>query len=151
MSEVEVLKKLKALNPSKATGHDNIPAKFLSDAAEIITPCITYLINLSIDQGQFPSYFKLARVIPLYKKGVKSDPGNYRPVSILCSLSKVIERIMYEQIDSYLAAHNILFDFQSGFRNSHSTDTCLLYLTDFIRKELDIGKYCGMVMLDLQK
>jgi len=99
----------------------------------------------------FPNDFKLARVIPLYKKGSKLDHGSYRPVSILCSMSKVIEKIIFEQIDKYLASHNLLYEFQSGFRKSHSTDTCLLYLTDHIRREVDKGHFCGMKMLDLQR
>lgn len=151
VTEELVFKKLKGLNSSKATGFDSIPAKFLKDAAEIITPVITYLINLSITNNHFPHKLKVARVIPLYKKGLKSDPGNFRPISILCTISKIVERIIYEQIDSYLAEQNILFDFQSGFRKAHSTDTCLLYLTDFIRKEVDKGNVCGMVLIDLQK
>lgn len=151
VSEAEVLLKLKALNPSKATGLDNIPCRFLRDAAEVITPSITFIINLSITQGHFPREFKLAKVTPLYKKGSKLEPGNYRPVSILCSISKVIEKVIFDQIDSYLSSHNLLYEFQSGFRKSHSTDSCLLYLNDFIRQEVDSGKYCGMVMLDLQK
>lgn len=72
-------------------------------------------------------------------------------LSILCSISKVIERIIYEQKDSYLAEQNLLYYFQSGFRTDHSTDTCPLYLTDFIRKKVDKGKFCGMVLIDLQK
>ena len=63
----------------------------------------------------------------------------------------IIEKKFYEQIDSYLAEQNILFDFQSGVRKAHSTDTCLLYLTDFIGKEVDKGNFCGMVLIDLQK
>ncbi len=143
MSEAVVLEKLQNLNSSKATGLDNIPARFLKDAAEVITPCITHIINMSIEQGHCPNDFKFARVIPLYKKGSKLEYGNYRPVSIRCSLSKII--------DKYLASRNLLYEFQSGFRKSNSTDTCVLYLTDHIRKEVDKGYFCGMVMLDLQK
>ena len=65
------------------------------DAAEIITPSITHIVNKSIEQGQFPNDLKIARVIPLYKKGSKQDPRNYRPVSILSSLSKIIEKITF--------------------------------------------------------
>ena len=93
----------------------------------------------------------MARVIPLHKKGSKLEPGNFRPVSILGGISKVMERLIQEQINNYLAEQKLLFEFQSGFRTSHSTDTCLLYLTDYIKREVDSGKYCGMVMLDLQK
>ena len=62
-----------------------------------------------------------------------------------------MEKIVYEQVEKYLAEKNLIYKFQSGFRHSHSTDTCLLYLNDFIKKEVDKGKYVGMVMLDLQK
>jgi hypothetical protein len=143
--------KLKGLNPSKATGFDNIPAKFLRDAAEKNTSVITHLINVSITNNHFLNKFKVARVILLYKKGLKSDPGIFRPISILCSISQIVERIIYEQIDGYLAEQNLLFDFRSGLRKAHSTDTCLLYLTDFIRKEVDKGIFCGMVLIDLPK
>ncbi|KAJ4933624.1 hypothetical protein JOQ06_030448, partial [Pogonophryne albipinna] len=83
--------------------------------------------------------------------GSKLDPGNYRPVSILTSISKVMEKIVYEQVEKYLAEKYLIYEFQSGFRTSHSTDTCLLYLNDHIKQEVDAGKYNGMVMLDLQK
>ena len=151
VNTADVLKKLISLQPNKATGLDNIPTRFLRDAAVHIAPIITHITNLSINQSQVPQDFKQARVIPLHKKGSKLEPGNYRPVSILCSISKVIERIIHEQINNYITKHNLLYTFQSGFRTSHSTDTCLLYLTDYIKREVDSGKYCGMVMLDLQK
>ena len=147
----DVQRKLLALQPNKATGLDNIPTRFLRDAATAIAPIVAQITNLSISQCHVPQDFKLARVIPLHKKGSKLEPGNYRPVSILCSISKVVERLIQEQINSYLSEHKLLFEFQSGFRTSHSTDTCLMYLTDYIKREVDAGKYCGMVMLDLQK
>ena len=147
----EVCKKLSALNPNKATGHDKIPPRFLRDSAVTIAPLITHIINLSIKQGQVPQDFKLAKVTPLHKKGSKLDPGNYRPISILSAISKIIEKIVYEQIARYLEENRLIYEFQSGFRESHSTDTCLLYLNDRIKREVDSGKYCGMVMLDLQK
>ena len=151
VSTQDVLKQLSTLQPNKATGHDNIPTRFLRDAAVSIAPLLAHITNLSISQSHVPQDLKIARVIPLYKKGSKLDTGNYRPVSILCSTSKIIERLIYEQISKYLNEHNLLFEFQSGFRTSHSTDTCLLYLNDYIKHEVDAGKYCGMVMLDLQK
>ena len=138
-----MLKKLIALQPHKATGHDNIPTRFLRDAAVAIAPIVTHITNLSISQCHVPQDFKMAWVIPLHKKGNKLDSGNYCPVLILCSVSKVVERVIHEQIYSYLDKHKLLFEFQSGFKTSHSTDTCLLYLNDYIKREVDSGKYCG--------
>ena len=147
----DVLKQLVALQPNKATGLDSIPTRFLRDAATSIAPIITHITNQSISQCHVPQELKMARVIPLYKKGSNLDVGNYRPVSILSSTSKVIERLVHNQIISFLKERNLLFEFQSGFRTSHSTDTCLLYLNDYIKREVDSGKVCGMAMLDLQK
>ena len=134
VTQASVLKLVSALNSSKGTGPDLLPPRFLKDSAEVITPFITHIINLSITTGVVPTAFKKARVIPLFKKGSKLDPNNYRPVSILSTLSKVLERLVLEQINDFISKNNILFEFQSGFRRVHSTDTCLVYLTDLIRK-----------------
>ena len=142
----QVLNKLNALQQHKATGHDNIPAKFLKDSASTVAPFITHIVNLSITQGKVPQDLKIAKVIPLHKKGSKLDPANYRPISILNTISKVVEKIVYEQIEKYLTTNKLIYEYQSGFRTSHSTDTCLLYLSDHIKHELDAGKYCGMVI-----
>ncbi len=117
VTEDNVLQKLKALSPSKASGHDNIPSRFLPDATEVITPCVTHIINLSTEQRKFRHDFKLTRVTPLYKKGSKSDLGNYRPVSILSSLSKVMDKVIHEQLVSNLSSHNLLYDFSLGSWN----------------------------------
>ena len=94
---------------------------------------------------------KNARVVPLYKKQSKTEPGNYRPVSILSVTSKILERIVYNQLEHFLKEKNLLYKLQSGFRPSFSTGTCLTFLMDYIRSEMDFENYIGMVMIDLQK
>merc|ERR1712055_388294 len=79
------------------------------------------------------------------------DVGNYRPVSILCIVSKILERAVLVQLEKHLNENNLLYANQSGFRKSYSTDTCLISLMDHIRMEMSQGKYVGMVLLDLQK
>ena len=76
---------------------------------------------------------------------------NYRPVSILAVFSKIFERVVYDQVESYLKEHNLLYNFQSGVRTGFSTDTCLIHLSDFIRFQMDSGNLVGMILLDLQK
>lgn len=139
------------MSPSKATGMDNIPARFVKDGASIIAHPITHIVNLSLSTGEIPDDLKLARVVPLHKKNSKTDVGNYRPVSVLCILSKVFERIVFNQLNEYLVQNNLLYELQSGFRSTFSTDTCLIYLHDYIRQQCDKGFYTGMVLLDLQK
>ncbi len=110
-----------------------------------------YTVNLSITTNVVPDAFKCARVKPLFKKNSRLDEGNYRPVSILCIASKILERAVYTQLEDYLCQNNLLFDLQSGFRGNYSTDSCLIYLQDHIRSQTSIGNYTGMVLLDLQK
>ena len=146
-----VYKMLKGLNSTKATGLDNIPARFVNDAADNISTPLTHMIHLSLHHGKVPDDLKYARVVPLYKKNSKTDVGNYRPVSILNVISKYFERVVHDQLYDYLQDSSFLYMYQSGFRKSYSTDTCLMHLTDFIRLEMDKGNNVGMVLLDLQK
>ena len=94
---------------------------------------------------------KTAKVVPLYKKNSKSEPENYRPVSILTVMSKILEKTVHKQLENYLKSEKLLYDYQSGFRNSYSIDSCVTHLTDQIRFDMDKGNYTGMVMIDLQK
>ena len=145
---------LSGLNSSKATGLDNIPARFVKDGSK----CIAYPLShtgifhdLSLRSSIIPQDLKSARVTPLHKKNSKTEAGNYRPVSVLCIISKVLEKIVFLQIDKYLEEKTVLYEHQSGFRSSHSTETCLIHLMDWIRMKSDKGNFVGMVLLDLQK
>ena len=101
--------------------------------------------------GSFPDACKIAKVKPLFKKGSKSDPSNYRPISRIPLLSKVFERVVLDQTKEFLNLNKILYDYQSGFRKNHSTDTCLSFLNDKILKGFDDGLVTGMILIDLQK
>ena len=151
MTESFVHKELSKLNPHKGTGLDLMPARFLKDASEFIKTPLTYIVNLSIKSNTFPTDMKQARITPLFKKNSKFNVGNYRPVSVLSVCSKVLEKAVNKQLYEYLSSNNILFEFQSGFRSSYSTDTCLIYLQDYIRSQTAKGNYTGMILLDIQK
>ena len=92
----KILNILKGLNPSKAAGIDNVSGKFLKDGADILARSISLHCNLSIELNLFPRSCKIAKVKPLFKKGSKTDPQNYRPISLLPILSKIIERIIHD-------------------------------------------------------
>ena len=105
MASVEeefIFKELCKLNSSKGTGSDNIPARFVKDAAAVLTKPITYIVNLSIRSGSVPGTSKDARVVPLFKKNKRSDVSNYRPVSVLSVVSKLLEKSVYVQLEGYL-------------------------------------------------
>ena len=142
---------LAKLNTNKSYGVDGIQARFLKDSASEIKLPITYIINLSIATNVFPTEFKFARVKPLHKKGSTSQIENYRPISILNVVSKILEKSIYIQLEKYLNDKKLLYCFQSGFRKNHSTDTCLINLIDYLHMNISEDKYVGMILLDLQK
>ena len=94
---------------------------------------------------------KLANVIPLFKSGDHELFNNYRPVSILCTLSKVFEKIMYSMLINYLDHYKILFSYQFGFRKSHSTYMAFMVLIDKLTRALDDGKFVVGILLDFSK
>ena len=102
VSEDVISKLMGNLSIRKATGLDGLSARFLKDGESVISSPLSHIINLSLRLGCVPDEMKTARVIPLYKKKSKTDPGNYRPVSILTIVSKILERVTYNQIESYM-------------------------------------------------
>ena len=142
---------LKNLKIKKSTGVDNIGPRFLNDGADALTGIITHLINLSIKNKIVPKCTKGAKVTPLFKKNNKLEIGNYRPVSVLTSISKILEKAIHSQVENYCKSKNVIYPLQSGFRDKYSTTTCLIHLHDYIRREIEKGNYVGMVMLDVQK
>ena len=123
----------------------------MHDGAESILSPITHIINLSITTETVPTAFKDAKVVPVFKKGSRLDVGNYRPVSVLSVMSKILERAVHTQLNDYLEKRGLLFEHQSGFRSGFSTDSGLIGMTDYIRTEMSNGKLVGMVLIDLQK
>ena len=136
---------------SKAAGIDKTSGRFLKDGANILAKTIAKICNISISSGLFPSDCKIAKLKPLYKKGSKTNPENFRPISLLPLISKVIERIVYDQVDNFLLQNNILYNYQSGFRKNHSTDLCLSFPNGKTLKGFDKVLFTGMILIHLQK
>ena len=128
-----------------------ISARFLRIAAPILAPSIARLINMSFSTGKFPTRWKTANVTPLFKQGAASDPSNYRPISVLPVVSKVIERHMHNSLYAFLMDNNLLYSRQSGFRRMHSTETALVKLIDELLFSLDNNQVCSMVLVDYRK
>ena len=112
---------------------------------------MTNLINLSFSTGLFPKILKQAKIIPIFKKGDQQDCNNYRPISLLSNISKIIEKLVHRQLYGFLEFNNFLYTNQFGFRNLHSTNHALITITEKIRKAIDNGKITCSVFLELQK
>ena len=151
VSENSILTILKATQVSKATCMDNLSGRFLKDGAKVLSKPISDLCNLSITSEKFPDPCKVAKLKPLYKKGSLTKPCNYRPISLLPLISKVIEKVIHDPTSISLNSKNLLYTYQSGFRKKHSTDFCLSYLNDKILKGFDRGMMTGMILVNLQK
>ena len=123
----------------------------IRECADLISPYISIIFNCCLTTGTFPDDWKLAKVTPIFKQGDRSDMNNYRPISVISAIAKVFERIVYNQLSSYLSENNILSKYQSGFRSFHSTVTALLEATDNWAFNIDGGYVNAVVFLDLKR
>ena len=89
---------------------------------------------MSIKTGKYPDHLKIAKVIPIFKKGSNNDPNNYRPISILSNVNKIFEKLLHSRLYKYLNKFDILYKYQYGFRKGHSTTQALIELTDHIKR-----------------
>ena len=144
---------LKEIDNKKATSLDKIPSKLLKMAASIIVPSLTAIFSNSILTGIYPNQWKSAKVTPIFKKGLKSDSTNYRPISVIPidKFLKFFEQIIYNQLYHYLNDNKLLSSCQSGFRSLHSILTALLEATNNWSVDIDNGLLNGVVFIDLTK
>ena len=150
-TEEEVHDLLKCIDTTKATGPDGISPKLLHEAGGSIVKSLTRLINLSLETGRVPKDWKLANVIPLFKKGVKHDTNNYRPVSLLSCVSKILERIVFKHVFNYLRDNQLISSDQSGFKPGDSTTNQLSFLYHTFCKALDEKKDVHIIFFDIRK
>ena len=150
MSEVEIDKIIKQ-SPSKSCDLDPLPTALLEENMSGILPLITEIVNDSLSSGHVPEEFKVAHVTPLLKNTSldKNVLKNYRPVSNLPFVSKVLERAVAKQLQNYLTVNNLHKPQQSAYRKHHSTETALLCVQNDIVQAIDGKKSVILVLLDL--
>jgi len=134
VSAEEIITIVSRFQDNKFPDFDNIGSKLLKNVLYDILQPIVYIYNFSFTTGIVPSKLKIAEVIPAYKKGDKSCPGNYRPISLLSVFDKLMEKWMYNRITAFVNKHNILYKFQFGFRRCHSTSLALIEMLDNVWK-----------------
>ena len=149
--EEMVLHLLSFVNISKASGYDGISNKILRLCSEGLYKPFTTLINTSFRRGQYPSAWKLANVLPLFKKDDRQLKTNYRPVSLLPCLSKICEKVAFFHLFNFLNTIGFFYKFQSGFRPGDSTVMQLVYIVHKIYEALEEGSEMRAVFLDISK
>ena len=120
-------------------------------AADVIAPSLTEIFTKSLYTGIFPNEWKEARVSPVHKNGAKHEPSNYRPISVIPTVSKNFEKNVFDQLNKYYNDNNLLTSCQSGFRSLHSTMAALLEATNSRSVNIDNGLVNGVVFIDLKK
>ena len=146
-----VIKQLQSLKPNKASGPDGMPPWFLKEYAAEIGPMLVAIYQASVDSGRVQSKWKHAKVCSVYKNGGKSNPANYRPISLTCIASKVLEHIIHSHIMKHLEQYFILTDVQHGFRAKRSTVTQLILTIHDMAKTINDNKSVHAAVLDFSK
>ena len=149
--EVEVQNEINSLDCKKSVGHDNLPAKFIKLICPIISKPLSIIFNKCFENGEYLDFLKVAKVIPIYKKGKKTEVGNYRPISVLSVLNKVFEKLIYKRLYSFFEKYKVFYEFQFGFRGGHSTTQALIEILDKIRDSISKGKIVCGIFADLSK
>ena len=144
-----VYKVLKELKAKRSYGHDGITSEILKLGADVLKVPLTYIVNTSIKDSEYPSYWKISKMIALYKKGSRKEMNNYRPLSLLCVAGMVLERVIAIQIEEYFESNNLLGSFQFGFRKNKSTISELLTLFDSLLEGKENQKEIMVILYDL--
>lgn len=148
--ELDVLQAMHSTK-SNAIGLDLLPIKFLKALCPLVVKPITHIFNAIVTTSVFPNEWKKSKIIPIKKKSTANSLDNLRPISILPALSKVFEKIIKTDICKHVAVNNLLCEFQSGYREKHSTKTAMLKVVDDIGVILDNGRPVVIILLDFSK
>ncbi len=153
VSETQVTKVIDSLKPKRSKDVYEMDSTMIKDLACLLTKPITHIVNISFTQGQgsFPEYWKPAAVVPIFKGADPYSVSNYRPISILPIMSKIIEKLAVDQLICHLNLSQLLHPMQHGFRAHHSTETATVYFLERIKSLMDRGGVVGAVFLDLRK
>ena len=151
INQKEIDNAIKNLKNSSSSGPDEITSKFVKLSAPILIPALDKIFNLALKSGIYPNKLKIAKVVPVYKKGVSTLVSNYRPISILNTINKIFEKILHIRLTKFIEDSNLLYKYQFGFRKNHSTELALIEIVDQIRLSLDNNNMTCGIFIDLSK
>ena len=151
ISTEKVKKKIKELKPHGAAGPDGIRPRLLQECVEELAPVLAMIGRKSLDSGIVPEEWKKANVVPIFKKGKKSSPANYRPVSLTSVCCKIVESIIKDDLLQHLKSNKLIRSSQHGFTKNRSCTTHLLEFLESVTGEVDSGRSVDVVYLDFAK
>ena len=124
---------------------------FVKRIIQIIFIPLKHVISLSLSSGTVPSQLKIAKIVPIFKSGEKTNMDNYRPISLLSCFSKILEKVVANRLTSFLNLNNLITENQFGFRKKHSTVHPMMKFTNFILSALDKKEHAIALFCDLRK
>ena len=151
ISPEEVLLQLQQLDTSKASGHENIPNKFYKLLAPTISPFLSEIFNGCYEKGDFPFILKHAKVISIHKSGRKDIVSNHRPISILSTVSKIFEKLLYFRRESFFTTHKIITEQQFGFCQGYLTEMAKTDPRNMLQNNLDDDYFPCCIFLDFSR
>ena len=151
MTILDVMEYLSSMKNKNSAGLDGFTNKIIRICAPYIADTLTFIYNLCLSQNVFPLAFKHAKVVPLYKSGDREDVNNYRPISLLSSLSKPLERHIFHHISKFTETNKLFHDKQSGFRTRHSCHSALSRMSESWLNDINNSKLVGAVFVDFCK
>ena len=147
----EVLNLLNGLACKSSSGWDGILNKLLKPIKDVIAEPLSIIFNISIQTGKFPEIFKAADIIPLYKGGTRVNCTNYQPISLLLTMSKLLEKVIYKRVYGFLNSSNQICQSQYGFRTNYSCENAIQELLGKILKGMENKQFTVAIFLDLSK
>ena len=139
------------LKPKSSTDHEGMSVKILKNVSTKLASPLAIIVNQSLNSGIVPQALKVSKVTPVFKKNDNTLCDNYRPIALLPTISKILEKIVHKQLITYLINSKLLFNSQHGLRQNHSTETATLEFIDKILKHLDNNETPVSIFLDLTK
>lgn len=147
--EIETI--FSSFSNKNSSGYDEVPMTVLKTVKKELSQILSHLINSSFVTGKFPDKLKISKVVPIYKKGDKKEVSNYRPISLLPTISKVYERVVYNQLRTFLEDNQLLDEIQHGFRSGRSVISASLSFIESIIESIDAKESCIAIFMDLSK
>ena len=151
VTQTEFENEINQLKINKSVGPYSIPVSALKSLRHSLSKPLEILFNLSFTTSTVPEQFQIAKVIPVFKTGSQTCVNNYRPISLLSIFNKLLEKLMYKRLLSYINDKKILYNKQFGFRTQYSTDFAIMSIVDLIQRAIDNQKYSCGIFLDFSK
>ena len=151
ITHIEMSEYIANLDANKSSPSSCSPIKLIKIAAEVLIPVLTYIFNRCLIEGIFPSSFKIAEVIPIFKSGSKLSISNHRPISLLSPFSKLLEKCIFNRLNDFFNSYNLLYKFQFGFRNNSSTENAVLQIYNELLSKINKKEISCSIFIDLKK